>query len=48
MKYLGMTIHCIGIVIAGIWFSTIVFNDMWSNIDGFEKSNLEINIITKD
>ena len=45
MKYLGMTIHSIGVVIAGIWFGYTVFNSRWPEIDKYYKSNLNINII---
>ncbi len=33
MKYLGMTIHCLGVAIAGIWFFSSFFNAKFPKIN---------------
>ena len=47
MKYLGMTIHCIGIVLSGTWLCTIVLNSYWPDIDNVYRSNAKHNMIEK-
>ncbi len=47
MKYLGMIIHCLGITIAGIWFSTALFNSKWPHIYQLERNNSQSNILEK-
>ena len=47
MKYLGMTIHCIGIVISGIWFSSTVFDANWPDIDSINRINISTDTIEK-
>ncbi len=32
MKYPGMVIHCFGVILSGIWISSIVFKSIWPDI----------------
>ena len=45
MKYLGMTIHCIGIVLAGMWFFNSVFSVIRPYTENFDNGNLKIDFI---
>ena len=47
MKYLGMTIHCIGIVLSGIWFCGTVLNASWTGNDNVYRTNIKLDNIDK-
>ncbi len=48
MKYLGMTIHSLGIVLAGIWLCGAAIKTIWPDINNYGQNNLNINIIEND
>jgi len=45
MKYLGMIIHSIGIVICGIWFCSTLFDASWPDINNVHKAKIKFDTI---
>ncbi len=42
MKYLGMIIHCIGIVVCGIWFCGTLFDASWTDINNVHRAKIKL------
>ena len=47
MKYLGMTIHCIGIVLFGIWLCSTLFDVNLQDIDNVNRTNIKLDRLEK-